>query len=47
MFFLLPETGGPRLGIRLYDDLGDRRIARKTRSIEVNLGGMQKWGSDE
>jgi len=47
MFFLLPETGGPRLGIRLYDDLGDRRIACKTRSIEVNLGGTQKWGSDE
>jgi len=47
MFFLLPEMGGPRLGIRLYDDLGDRSIARKTRSIEVNLGGTQKWGSDE
>jgi len=47
MFFLLPEVGGPCLGIRLYDDLGDRRIARKTLSIEVNLGGRQKWGSDE
>ena len=47
MFFLLPETGGPHLGIRLYDDLGDGRIASKMRSIEVNLGGTQKWGSDE
>jgi len=40
MFFLLPEMGGPCLGIKLYDDLGDIKIARKTRSIEVNLGGM-------
>jgi len=47
MFFLLPETGGPRLGIRLYGDLGGRRIARKTQSIQVNLGGTQKWASDE
>jgi len=47
MFFLLPETGGPHLGIRLYDDLGDGRIASKMRSIEVNLGGTQKWGSNE
>jgi len=30
MFLLLPETGGPHLGIRLYDDLGNRRIACQT-----------------
>ena len=47
LFFLLPERGGARLGIKLYDNLGDRSIARKTQSIEVNLGGMQKWGNNE
>lgn len=30
LFFLLPERGGARLGIKLYDNLGDRSIARKT-----------------
>jgi len=30
MFSLLPETGRPHLGIRLYDDLGDRRVGCKT-----------------
>jgi len=29
IFFLLPEAGRPCLGIRLYDDLGDRRVAHK------------------
>jgi len=29
IFFLLLKTGGPLLGIRLHDDLGDRRITRK------------------
>jgi len=47
MIFLLPGMGGPHLGIRLYDDLGDRRVAHRMRCIEVNLGGTQKWGSDE
>ena len=47
MFFLLPETGGPRLGVKVYDNLGDRRVARKTRSIKVDLGGTQKWGNNE
>jgi len=42
-----PEDGWTRLGIRLCDDLGDRRVACKARSIEVNLGGTQKWGSDD
>ncbi|NXE75355.1 ENR1 protein, partial [Cochlearius cochlearius] len=47
LFFLLPETGEPRLGIKLYDNLGGRSIPRKTRSIEDNLGGTQKWGDNE
>ncbi|XP_064364897.1 endogenous retrovirus group 3 member 1 Env polyprotein-like [Dromaius novaehollandiae] len=47
LFFLLPETGGPWLGIKVYDNLGDRRVARKTRSIKVDLGEMQKWGNNE
>ncbi|NXD18658.1 ENR1 protein, partial [Nothocercus nigrocapillus] len=47
LFFLLPETGGPLLGIRLYDNLGDREVAREKLSVEVNIGGTQKWGENE
>ncbi|NXG40270.1 ENR1 protein, partial [Dromaius novaehollandiae] len=47
LFFLLPETGRPQLGVKVYDNLGGRRVARKTRSIKVNLGGTQKWGNNE
>jgi len=47
LFFLLPEMGGPHLGIRVYDDFGDRGIVRKMRSVEINLGGTQKWRDKE
>nr|XP_009943017.1 PREDICTED: lanC-like protein 3 [Opisthocomus hoazin] len=39
--------GGPHLGIRVYDDFGDRGIVRKMRSVEINLGGTQKWRDKE
>ncbi|NXJ50327.1 ENR1 protein, partial [Spizaetus tyrannus] len=47
LFFLLPEAGGPRLGVRLYDNLGDKRIARSKRSVEVKIGGTQNGGENE
>ena len=44
LFFLLSQTQGNHLGIRLYDDLN-----RVKRSIDTSLSGdsAQKWGKDE
>ena len=44
LLFLLPEAGAPQLGIRLHDNLGDKRIAHNKQSVEVKIGGTQKWG---
>ncbi|NXY51632.1 ENR1 protein, partial [Ceuthmochares aereus] len=47
LFFLLPEVRGPQLGIRLYDKLGNERIARNKLSVRLKIGGTQKWGENE
>ncbi|NXE28131.1 ENR1 protein, partial [Ardeotis kori] len=44
LFFLLPEAENPQLGVKLYDNLGDEGVARNKRAIEIETGGMQKWG---
>ncbi|NXE29763.1 ENR1 protein, partial [Ardeotis kori] len=47
LFFLLPETESPRLGVKLHDNLGDDNVARNKRAIEIEIGGTQKWGKNE
>lgn len=47
LFFLLPEAKGPQLGVRIYDNLGNEGVTQHKWSVEVEIGGMQKWGNNE